>query len=110
MKCPSCGKEPVGFPRFLSFRRRGVTIREAIKGNVKCRHCGTNFQIREFSRSFLIFMGALFAAFFIYCMVLSLLISFVGYKVAMGLLILWFVLVLFGLTYVRWRKAQVIHS
>jgi hypothetical protein len=110
MKCPSCGKEPVGFLRFLSFRRRGVSIKEAIKGNIKCRHCGTDIQIREFSSSFLIFMGILFAVFFVYWMVLSLVISLVGYKVSMGILILWFILVLFGLTYVRWRKAEVIHA
>jgi hypothetical protein len=110
MQCPSCNRQPIGLLRFCTFRTRGVSFQQAIKGYLKCRNCGTLLQIEEFNAAFLIFMGILFVAFFVYWILLSRIIPNVGYKVSIGILLIWFIFVLFGLTYVRWKNARIKQS
>ena len=54
-----------------------------------------------------IYFGLVFAAFFVYWIFLSQIIPIIGYKGSIGLIVLWLVFVVFGLTYVKWKNARI---
>lgn len=107
MQCPSCGQQAISLFQFCSLRRRGVSIPQAIKGYLKCRNCGALLRIVGFTPTLWIYFGLVFAAFFVFWMLLPRLIPNIGYKVTMGIIVLWLVFVLFGLTYVRWKNTLI---
>ena len=107
MNCPSCNQQAIGFFRASTSFTRGVSYSQAIKGYFKCQHCGALLRLKGFKPALWIYFGLVFTALFIYWIFLSRIILIIGYKGSIGLILLWLVFVLFGITYVKWKNARI---
>jgi hypothetical protein len=107
MKCPSCGQQAISMLRYCTAFTRGVSFPQAIKGYLKCHNCGALLRIVGFTPTLWIYFVILFVVFFVFWMLLPRIIPNAGYNGSMGLLLLWFVFVIFGVIYVRWKNTRI---
>jgi len=108
MTCPSCGKPVSTFRKSGLFRSsKNVPFAKTIKGYFACESCGTLYRIVGYKPAFWIYMGLLVALFVVYWMLLPRTIPLVGYTTALRILLVWFLAVLFGLTYLLDRNAKI---
>ena len=107
MECPFCGQQAISMLRFSTAFTRGVSYPQAIKGFLKCCNCGALLHVTGFNTTFWIYISFLIATFLGYWILLPRIISNMGYNGSIGILVLWFVFVLFGLTYVRWKNSLI---
>jgi hypothetical protein len=106
MKCPSCGQQPLSMLQSLTAFTRGVSFPQAIKGYLKCRHCGALLRVVGFKPFFWIYFSLLFAIFFGFWALLPRIISHFGYTFPLEILIVWLLFVVFGSTYVLRKSAR----
>ncbi len=107
MKCPSCGQQAIGMLRFCTAFTRGVSYSQAIKGYFKCRNCGTLLHITGFNAKFWMYIGFLIAVFIGYWILLPRITQNMGLKGSIGILLVWFVFVIYGIIYVRWKNVRI---
>jgi len=108
MTCPSCGKSVSTFRKSGLFHRsKNVPFAKSIQGHFACESCETLYRIVGYKQTFWIYMGLLVALFIVYWMMLPRTIPLVGYTTALRILLVWFLAVLFGLTYLLDRNAKI---
>ncbi|TSA18942.1 hypothetical protein D4R75_10630 [bacterium] len=86
---------------------KNVSFDKALQGYFACESCGTLYRIVGYKPAFWIYMGLLVALFIVYWMMLPRTIPLVGYTTALRILLVWFLAVLFGLTYLLDRNAKI---
>lgn len=106
MTCPTCGQSASNFHRFV-FTIQGVTIRQSIRGFLRCQGCSAVLRLVGYSRY--IWLQIVLAATFValYTCFARQLISFMGFSVARAALVPVLLIVGYAGTYLFWRGARV---
>lgn len=108
MECPSCHKPVSSFFRFI-FTLQGVELAKAMKGYLKCQSCGT--LLRTTSYNLIIISQIVLGVFavVIYILLFPSVVSWVGYKTAVGLFFPFILIVgLIGISALSWKFAKAV--
>ncbi len=114
MTCPSCGQSASNFHRFV-FTIQGVTIRQSIKGFLRCQNCQTLLRLAAYNRFVWLQIVLAVTAVALYTAFGQQIVALVGFKTAQIGLVPFLLLVGYAGTYVFWRgahaeKAVEVHS
>jgi hypothetical protein len=106
MTCPTCGQSASNFHRFV-FTIQGVTIRQSIRGFLRCQSCSAFLRLVGYSR--FIWLQIVLAATFValYTCFARQLISFMGLSLAQAALVPLLLVVGYASTYLFWRGARI---
>lgn len=106
MTCPACGQSASNFHRFV-FTIQGVTIRQSIRGFLRCQSC--HVLLRPVGYNRFIWLQIVLAATFValYTSFAQQLIALLGYRIAQAALVPILLVVGYAGTFAFWRRARV---
>ena len=104
--CPSCGQPASNFHRFV-FTIQGVTIRQSIKGCLRCQSCRALLHLVGYSKFVWLQMVLAVTVVALYTSFAQQLVEILGFHIAQAALIPILLLVGYIGTYIFWRAARV---